>query len=507
MTFAEYEKDPNHIITGFITYYYNQLSSDPSKLYQLYREDAVLKHTNPFEQSKDTAEDFNTLPNIEKYWKSLTVLSYSKIVILTVNTIKQSDESLVSTIVGEILLQKDYDNDDDEDKILPTRTFTQTFILCPDEKRDSYSIKSDILVYIPLIDYTDAEVQNISKGETNGSTISEINDKPESAVQQEVVEKAEPIKSESNGVKKVESDTKNEILNNKSNIVEISSSNKISHTKNSSTSKKASPSSTYTSKSTNNRSESHKSTESKRTISPSPSPVTNTTSATPSTAASISTSSNTPASTEPSSFQHETIESQMTAPSSAVSGNNSSSETTSAPKTPTTKVQSGAKLTPAPTPSKPISWANNLKNNTSAPSSSSTGKSVSSYTKTIVTQPSTASSTSFSTPNTDNKSYEISITCKNGSLQKDAIEAALTKEGVLFKSVQVLQYNAVAQFDSEEMLHKALDKKVIKDQHKNDLVIEKRRPYKKKSSKNSSNSYNHNHNNYNNNNNDRRNNN
>lgn len=197
MTFTDFEKDPNHITFDFIKYYYSKLSLDSSKLYQLYSPTAVIKHS---ESTK--THDYNTPDSIKKYWKTNSFLSNSKIIILTVNTVENSDTSLVATVVGEILLEQDYSlctNDD----IIPTRPFTQTFVLEKEEDKDAYMIKSDILTFIPdtdyekaqLIDNTDIELvdetkQDNIKNNTEKAKTEEPNGHTEKAkVQQEVVEK------------------------------------------------------------------------------------------------------------------------------------------------------------------------------------------------------------------------------------------------------------------------------------------------------------------------------
>lgn len=165
MTLAEYEKDPNHIANNFIKYYYSKLSSDSSKLYQLYSPDAVLKHmdknTDPFENK---SIDLNVPEKIKKYWKSVPGISGAKLIILTVNTIKNLDNTLVTTVVGELLLKEDYEN---EDVISPTRLFTQTFILQPHPKKDTFDIKSDILTFIPDSDYMNIELNDDSVSSNN----------------------------------------------------------------------------------------------------------------------------------------------------------------------------------------------------------------------------------------------------------------------------------------------------------------------------------------------------
>ncbi|OUT20592.1 hypothetical protein CAS74_004255 [Pichia kudriavzevii] len=157
MTLADYQKDPNRIGTDFIKYYYTKLSTNSSKIYQLYTKDAVCKHMNPTSDPfKNQAEEIHGIEKIKKYWKSQPPISNAKIVILTVNTIQNSDGSLVITVVGEILLREDYDSDDDT--ILPTRTFTQTFILQQHAVKDNFEVKSDILTYIPNTDYMNAVI-------------------------------------------------------------------------------------------------------------------------------------------------------------------------------------------------------------------------------------------------------------------------------------------------------------------------------------------------------------
>lgn len=157
MTLTEYEKDPNHISTNFIKYYYSKLNSDCSKLFQLYTADAVLKHMNyredPFGASSN---DIHGADNIKKYWKSTPSLKGAKIIILTASTIQNTDNSLVISVVGELLFRKDYESVADE--ILPTKTFTHTFILQPEASRDIFNIKSDILTFIPDADYMNSEL-------------------------------------------------------------------------------------------------------------------------------------------------------------------------------------------------------------------------------------------------------------------------------------------------------------------------------------------------------------
>ncbi|GAV26721.1 hypothetical protein PMKS-000176 [Pichia membranifaciens] len=192
MTLADYEKDPNHITNDFIKYYYSKLSSDCSKLYQLYAPDAVLKHTDhtsdPF---KAISTDYHDFDNIKKYWKSLPNLSGAKLVILTVNTIHNSDNSLVTNVVGELLLKEDYEN---ESVISPTRLFTQTFILQPHPSKDNYDIKSDILTFIPDSDYMNVELNGVSVAEDSHSvdalqeSAEETPTESREQIQQEVVE-------------------------------------------------------------------------------------------------------------------------------------------------------------------------------------------------------------------------------------------------------------------------------------------------------------------------------
>lgn len=203
MTLADYEKDPNHITNDFIKYYYSKLSSGCSKLYQLYTPDAVLKHINhtsdPF---KAVSADYHDIENIKKYWKSFPSLSGAKLVILTVNTIQNSDSSLVTNVVGELLLKEDYENDDE---ILPTRLFTQTFILQPHPSKDIYDIKSDILTFIPDTDHMKVELNgNSVQAEEQIESVNGVktpNEEEEvqfkEQVQQEVVEP--PTTSRLNG--------------------------------------------------------------------------------------------------------------------------------------------------------------------------------------------------------------------------------------------------------------------------------------------------------------------
>ncbi|TID17206.1 hypothetical protein CANINC_004065 [Pichia inconspicua] len=205
MTFTDYEKDPNHITFDFIKYYYSKLSMDSSKLYQIYNKNAVIKHS---ETTK--SHDYNTPESIKKYWKTNSFLSNSKIIILTVNTVENLDSSLVATVVGEVLLEKDYASNTNND-IIPTRPFTQTFVLEKEEGKDAYMIKSDILTFIPDTDYEKAHlIDNVEVELVEDTTSDNINItdevKAEGAnghtdkikVQQEVVEKkVESIKKQS----------------------------------------------------------------------------------------------------------------------------------------------------------------------------------------------------------------------------------------------------------------------------------------------------------------------
>lgn len=181
MTLSEYEKDPNHITTDFIKYYYSKLSSDSSKLYQLYAKDAVLKHMDhnldPF---KGISTDYQGIENITKYWKARPELSGSKLVILTVNTIQNSDNTLVTTVIGELLLKEDYEN---IDQIEPTRLFTQTFILEPHSKKDNFDIKSDILTFIPDTDFMEIQLEDHVINEVQNEN--EIETETESKIHEE----------------------------------------------------------------------------------------------------------------------------------------------------------------------------------------------------------------------------------------------------------------------------------------------------------------------------------
>lgn len=231
MTLAEYEKDPNHITTAFIKYYYTKLSSDCSKLYQLYTEDAVVKHMeskpDPF---KSKFDEHTGNPRIKKYWKSHPSLANAKFVILTLSITQNSDQSLVITIVGELLLREDYDDDlNITNEILPTRTFNQVFILEPHPTKDNYLIKSDILTFIPDSEYI--------SDESNALNVELVNDvcenisKLDSEVQQEVVENfAKSSKRPTNDVKESRK-TSSYVSNNKSNNTpSASASNTISQT-------------------------------------------------------------------------------------------------------------------------------------------------------------------------------------------------------------------------------------------------------------------------------------
>jgi hypothetical protein len=159
MTFADYEKDANHIALEFVQYYFNKLSSNCSKLYQLYFDDAVLKHMDHKSVPFDSVyNEYHNLDQIKKYWRSLTCLEQCKCVLLNVTALHNNDGTLVITVAGEILLKEDYEN---EEKIVPTKAFTQTFILQNQDRRDHYLIKSDILVFLPNIDYVDNETAEV----------------------------------------------------------------------------------------------------------------------------------------------------------------------------------------------------------------------------------------------------------------------------------------------------------------------------------------------------------
>ena len=159
MTFADYEKDANHIALEFVQYYFNKLSSNCSKLYQLYFDDAVLKHMDHKSVPFDSVYyEYHNLDQIKKYWRSLTCLEQCKCVLLNVTALHNNDGTLVITVAGEILLKEDYEN---EEKIVPTKAFTQTFILQNQYRRDHYLIKSDILVFLPNVDYVDNETSEV----------------------------------------------------------------------------------------------------------------------------------------------------------------------------------------------------------------------------------------------------------------------------------------------------------------------------------------------------------
>lgn len=159
MTFADYEKDANHIALEFVQYYFNKLSSNCSKLYQLYFDDAVLKHMDHKSVPFDSVYyEYHNLDQIKKYWRSLTCLEQCKCVLLNVTALHNNDGTLVITVAGEILLKEDYEN---EEKIVPTKAFTQTFILQNQDRRDHYLIKSDILVFLPNVDYVDNETSEV----------------------------------------------------------------------------------------------------------------------------------------------------------------------------------------------------------------------------------------------------------------------------------------------------------------------------------------------------------
>ncbi|ODQ45336.1 hypothetical protein PICMEDRAFT_17798 [Pichia membranifaciens NRRL Y-2026] len=229
MTLADYEKDPNHITNDFIKYYYSKLSSDCSKLYQLYAPDAVLKHmdhtSDPFKAISTNYHDFD---NIKKYWKSLPSLSGAKLVILTVNTIHNSDNSLVTNVVGELLLREDYEI---ESVISPTRLFTQTFILQPHPSKDNYDIRSDILTFIPDSDYMNVELNGVSTSVSQDSHSADafqksVEEKPTESreqIQQEVVE-TPPTSKLNNGFNGAENGTSSDSKKYTKNTIPTSSS-------------------------------------------------------------------------------------------------------------------------------------------------------------------------------------------------------------------------------------------------------------------------------------------
>jgi len=139
------------ITYSFANYYYQNLHNDPTQLYQLYTEDAKLTHSKIPTNNEDQeiihksieTETFQNKSEILKFYSNSN-LENCKIRVSSIDhqSIEQINSILIS-IIGELART-------DES---PVYRFTQTFILVPGKKANSFDISNDIFRLIPDDDF------------------------------------------------------------------------------------------------------------------------------------------------------------------------------------------------------------------------------------------------------------------------------------------------------------------------------------------------------------------
>lgn len=158
MVLADFEQDPNRVSVAFITYYYNLLNSNPSKLYQLYAKDASLKqgsYQDPYGTSVETVTGSEAIKSL---WDD-SPLGGAKVMVQSIESTPSFQGSILTVCIGELALKGKRHADGQT-----AYKFVQTFVLAPSAKKDVYDVNNDILSFIPDVDYafdaSDDEVED-----------------------------------------------------------------------------------------------------------------------------------------------------------------------------------------------------------------------------------------------------------------------------------------------------------------------------------------------------------
>ncbi|KAG7751440.1 hypothetical protein KL911_001412 [Ogataea haglerorum] len=142
---SDIDQDPNRVAIAFIEYYYNLIHSGTENLYQLYSQNAVLRHGDykaPLSADVVAAEG---PAEIKAHWAK-SKLAGSKVMIQSIDASKSFQESILIVCVGELAPKSSHDTESVAYK------FVQTFLLVPTVKRSVYDVYNDVLNFLPDVD-------------------------------------------------------------------------------------------------------------------------------------------------------------------------------------------------------------------------------------------------------------------------------------------------------------------------------------------------------------------
>lgn len=180
MVLDDFERDPNRISVAFVTYYYNLLNSNHTKLYQVYHKDAILRHNdfkNPFSSE---AKDIIGIDKIREHWLD-SPFGGAKVMIQSIESTNSFHDSILIVAVGELALKGDENES--------SYKFVQTFVLVPMEGKDVYDVYNDVLTFVPDVDYE--YVEEDEQKEKSGEEVQvskELDTKPIEESKQEFAE-------------------------------------------------------------------------------------------------------------------------------------------------------------------------------------------------------------------------------------------------------------------------------------------------------------------------------
>ncbi|CCH44322.1 putative G3BP-like protein [Wickerhamomyces ciferrii] len=143
---------------SFVHFYYQSLHENPTKLFQIYTDDANLTHSKIPSNNDDhetinksiETEQFTNKLEIEKFYSNSNIKN-CKVRVSSIDSQSINlNNSILISIIGELALT-------DES---PVYRFTQTFVLVPGKVEKTYDISNDIFRLIPDDDFELNQINN-----------------------------------------------------------------------------------------------------------------------------------------------------------------------------------------------------------------------------------------------------------------------------------------------------------------------------------------------------------